>query len=309
MKTIRAACLLLIAALVAVSPTHKSRAETSIPCAEPADPHAPPAAQAERPAPPRRGEPINDQAVRRYLENSGAKLVHAGRAARDLRGQLDRRTCELRLPAAAETRLTVAGAAARAEPGVMLLGEFYLCQKCSRLHMGTSTGFIIADSGAMVTSLHIFGTNNVQGIVAMTRDGELCPAREVLAADPVHDLLILQLDGKGFVPLPLSTRAAVGSPVSVLSHPDNHFYMLTTGIVSRYTTERKAGSVATMMTITADFAKGSIGAPVINESGAVVGVVTKTRSIYYVNEAGRKDNLQMVIKDCSPAQAVLKMIR
>ncbi|MBI5394669.1 MAG: hypothetical protein HZA91_05155, partial [Verrucomicrobia bacterium] len=46
-----------------------------------------------------------------------------------------------------------------------------------------------------------------------------------------------------------------------------------------------------------------------NESGAVVGVVTKTRSIYYVNEAGRKDNLQMVIKDCSPAQAVLKMIR
>ncbi|MFT5130886.1 MAG: serine protease Do, partial [Rhodothermales bacterium] len=82
----------------------------------------------------------------------------------------------------------------------------------------------------------------------------------------------------------------------------------STGIISRYFTLRKAGEQSRRMSITADFAKGSSGAPVINPHGAVAGVVASTTSVYYSKKDGVDKNLQMVIKNCIPAQAVLDLL-
>ena len=62
------------------------------------------------------------------------------------------------------------------------------------------------------------------------------------------------------------------------------------------------------MAVTADFARGSSGAPVFNEFGNVVGMVTRTHSIYYNNEGGPDDKLQMVVKYCIPGKSILKLI-
>jgi serine protease Do len=264
-----------------------------------------------RPAPPRLGEPINDKAVFRFLEAEGAKLLEAKRTLRDWQGRLGRKTCSLELAPPGAQKLTPAEIGGRAEAAVAVIGTFYLCGKCSHLHMATATGFFLNETGALATCRHVLASynENGRGVVVLTRDGRVCPVRGVLAADPVHDLLVLQVEGSGFPALPLATNAPPGSPVTLVSHPENHFYMLTTGVVSRHGVQRRAEGLYRFLTITADFAKGSSGAPVCNESGGVIGLVDNTESIYYTIDHGQQNNLQMVLKNCSPSTALLELVK
>lgn len=125
------------------------------------------------------------------------------------------------------------------------------------------------------------------------------------------DVAILQAEGKGFTALPLSTNAPAGMPVRVISHPDHNFYTLSEGVVSRqFVNSRRRGmEPVTMLAITADFAKGSSGGPVFDDTGAVIGIVTSTVSTYYDTNNGRRDNLQMVFKHCIPSGYLLELVR
>ena len=72
---------------------------------------------------------------------------------------------------------------------------------------------------------------------------------------------------------------------------------------------RDAAGDQSFMTITADFAKGSSGCPVLDERGAVVGIVNNTESIYYDDDGEKKQlDLQMVVKNATPSWAVLPLI-
>jgi serine protease Do len=173
--------------------------------------------------------------------------------------------------------------------------------------------FVIGENGVCVTSQHVAKDRSSRGFVAMTRDGRVYPVREVLAADPLNDVLFFQLDLPAGVKLPTLPLAAapapVGSPIAVMSHPDDRFFMLTTGMVARHTVWREAAGDVAFMTITADFAKGSSGCPVLDEHGAVVGIVNNTESIYYDDDGRRKQlDLQMVVKNATPSAVVRKMI-
>jgi hypothetical protein len=63
------------------------------------------------------------------------------------------------------------------------------------------------------------------------------------------------------------------------------------------------------MAVTAEFAKGSSGAPICNASGAAVGVVNNTESIYYSVEDGHQKNFQMVVRNCTPASALIDLCK
>jgi hypothetical protein len=64
------------------------------------------------------------------------------------------------------------------------------------------------------------------------------------------------------------------------------------------------------MSVTADFAKGSSGCPVMDETGAVVGVVNNTESIYYDDDGRKKQtDLQMVVKNVTPVSAVRSLFK
>ena len=62
------------------------------------------------------------------------------------------------------------------------------------------------------------------------------------------------------------------------------------------------------MSVTADFAKGSSGAPILDLNGNVVGMVASTKSVYYDEENGLQKDLQMVMKNCVPAKCILDLI-
>ncbi|MBI3416153.1 MAG: trypsin-like peptidase domain-containing protein [Verrucomicrobia bacterium] len=262
-------------------------------------------------APPRLGEPINDKAVTRFLENEGEKLARANKTMTSWAKEIGRRSCHLKLPASGKRKVSATEIAERLERSVVIVGVLYRCEKCTELHLARASGFLITESGAMVTSRHTLAnfTSDGAGVVALTRDGQLCPVREVLAADPLSDLVVLQLEGANFTPLPVAASALAGNPIFVMSHPESHFYLLTTGIISRYSTQRRRDGAVNFLSITADFAKGSSGAPVVNEFGAAVGVVSNTHSIYFDDDDnGKQDNLQMVIKDCATSQALLDLV-
>lgn len=278
---------------------------------------APPqkAARPKRPATPAAlplnlpGE-VNDFRIEDQLDLAAEHLMAAGKTTKmsELLRQLGRRSCSVELPQFAPKPPSGAQIAATCRTGVVVIGDLSKCKKCPKWHVGASSGFLLTASGVCVTCYHVVNVPESPTLIAMTGDGRIVAVKEVLAANPHTDLAILQLDGSGFQPLRLDTEAPVGSTVRVLSHPDDHFFTLTEGIVSRYVAlplEKASGEV-TFMAITADFGAGSSGAPVFNERGGVVGLVNNTQSLYYDPKKGR--DLQMVFKHCLPSQYILQLI-
>ena len=257
------------------------------------------------------GEAFDDREVELYIEAEGRKLL-AGERVKKL--SFERRSCALRLAEPVEEKLAWPEVAAQAEAATLVLGEFYREGKSKETQFSVAAGaFVVGESGVCVTSQHVAKDRGSRGFVAMLRDGRVFPVREVLAADPLNDLLIFQLDIPADVKLPVlplaPAPAPVGSPIVVMSHPDDRFFMLTTGTVARHTVWRAAGGDEAFMTITADFAKGSSGCPVLDERGAVVGIVNNTESIYYDDDGKKKQlDLQMVVKNATPSWVVRKMV-
>jgi serine protease Do len=192
---------------------------------------------------------------------------------------------------------------------VLCFGHIYKCDKCDKWHSSIAGGFIITEDGIAVTSYHVVNMPKAGAFGAMTINGEVYAVQQVLAASKRDDIAIVKLAGQGFTPTPIKTNTGVGSKVITISHPEGRFYSVTEGIISRYyrRTTRRDGELE-RMAITADFAKGSSGSPVFSADGSVAGVIASTKSIYYREEDGEQENLQMVIKTCIPGSAILKLL-
>jgi serine protease Do len=263
-----------------------------------------------QPKAPIAGQPFDDREVLLYIKAEGRKLLAANRIKKL---SFERHTCALQIQEPDNVKITWPAVDARAEAATLVIGELYRAANAKETQFSVAAGaFIVTDTGACVTSLHVTKDRESRGFCAMMRDGRVFPVREALAADPVNDLVILQLDlppDTKLPTLPLSAAPApVGSSIVVVSHPDDHLYMLTAGIVARHTLWRDPAGDQSFMAITADFAKGSSGCPVLDEHGAVVGIVNNTESIYYDDGPKKQTDLQMVVKNTTPSWIVRRMI-
>lgn len=253
---------------------------------------------------------IDDQAITTQLSETGGQLIDSNKAVSisELVSELNRTNKKISL---AGTRPLVGPGEnlySKVKPGVLVLGGVYKCTTCTHWHSNCAGGFVLTSDGKAVTNYHVINQQGIKSLFAMTSDGDIYPVSEVLAANKQDDVAIVQISlpaNKRLKALPIAERIDVGEKVNVLSHPDSHFYTLSQGIVARYAL--KGGS--TWMSVTADYAKGSSGCPVLNDRGQVVGMVANTESIYYTNNQGKQENLQMVVRNCVPSASILKLIR
>ena len=193
---------------------------------------------------------------------------------------------------------------------VLVMGRLYNCGKCSKWHTSMASAFAIGQDGIIVTNHHVLEKDEGEILGAMDAEGTVYGVEKVLAANQEDDLAILKLRDAKLIPMALAKPANVGADVWVISHPNRKLFTMTKGMVSRYQMIFKNGQKpGRRMSITADYAKGSSGAPVFGYKGQVVGVVSSTSSIYYSIENGKKENLQMVVKNCIPVESIHELIQ
>lgn len=257
-------------------------------------------------------ESLDDRRMIRQMERQATQLIEAEKHTdmATLLEQLEnRKTCRITLPQPSQTTICTVDMYEKVADSVLIIGHVYDCGNCDRWHVGPASGVVLTADGLAATNYHVMEQRNAITMVAVTRDGRVLPIVEVLAASEVDDLAIVRLDANGLTPAPVRADAPVGTPVRVLSHPARRFYTYTDGIISRYFTMQRSGQNANTFTITADFARGSSGAPVFDDRANIVGFVTSTNSVYYSVEDGVQRNLQMVNKQCVPAHSLLNMIQ
>lgn len=207
----------------------------------------------------------------------------------------------------------------KAKSATVITGVAYLCPRCDNVHLSESTGYVIDPKGIIVTNYHVAATfafmkdgNKPRGFVARMADGRTYAVRAVLASSKKNDLAILQLDTHGNVlpALSLADAAEVGDKIYILGHPKGIHYFFSQGNVNnKYLEEVGEGDnkfFREMMSVSADYATGSSGGPVMDIYGNVVGTVANTRMFLHSDiNAG----VQMVLKNTVPVESLWKLIR
>ena len=190
-------------------------------------------------------------------------------------------------------------------PSSLIVARLYKCGHCTNWHSGSATGFPLTKDGVFATNYHVLEQTDGKTLAVMDTKENIYPVTQVLAADKDSDVAIVRAKGAKFRPLPLGDPAKIGSNVHVISHPDGMFYYYSKGMVSLYDT-MKGKPRTKWMAISADYARGSSGAAVLNDSGEVVGMVASTVTIHY--EKRKMTNPQMVVRLCAPVDAIRDLI-
>lgn len=244
--------------------------------------------------------PFFDDGTFRKLQTAQARALHANGSlvkASEFAKQLKRPTVDLDLPKAATSvsPMSPSELYRKCRQSVFSLAEVRDCEGCGEIHVTPcATGFAITADGVLLTNHHVISVlDSSSRLVASTVDGKTYPVVEVLASSEKSDVAAIRIDGSGFEPLQLSVDNCVGTRVAVISHPGGNFYSLSEGIVTRLCTS----FFERTMVISAEYAVGSSGAPVLDSSGKVLGIVSSTSSL----------NNQMMLRGCIPSQSLLEI--
>lgn len=207
----------------------------------------------------------------------------------------------------------------RVKSATVIVGCAYICPRCSNPHLSESTGYVIDPKGIMITNYHVAAQYafmkdgyKPEGFFARLADGRTYAVKAILAASKKNDLAILQLEmnGKELLPaLALADAAQVGDQVYVLGHPKGmHYYFSQGNVTNKYfenAGEPDQKFFREMMAISADYATGSSGGPVVDVYGNVVGTVSNTNMLTH---SEMNPSVQMVVKNTVPVESLWKLI-
>lgn len=167
---------------------------------------------------------------------------------------------------------------------------------------GWGSGFFVTDSGLIATNKHV--VDGQSNLFVITSSRERIAAKVVYIGSDV-DIAILKVDGANFVHLPLVPVGLVrqGESVIAIGHPDGGMAdTVTKGVVSAIGPDRSLGS-GTWIQTDAAINPGNSGGPLLDSSGAVVGINTKKlvgAGIQGLNFALSAQNLIDVLKHFYP---------
>jgi len=205
----------------------------------------------------------------------------------------------------------------QSKPGILVLSRCYKCANCERTHVIVdATAFAVSEDGVCVTNYHVLqnfiekdtydkGSDSLYYLTSS--DNHSYPIEKILAYSKQGDVVIFKVNvaGNKLHPLQLGEPAETGSPVRAITNPTGFYYYYAEGVVSGNV--QGDGEFSKIMEITADYAAGSSGGPILNQYGQVIGMVSTTRSVYYTYSNGTKD-LQMVVKNTIPVTVIKQLI-
>lgn len=256
---------------------------------------------------------INDSELVKDLANKLGEMLlkQEGVSSDDLKSQFARTTTKLALMKKKQGVMDDLYRSSVNSVGV--ISSAYKCEKCPHWHLnGVATCWALTDDGVMVSNYHVFNNKDVTGFGIQTRDGYMAPVLEILATDKENDICIFRVAKKegGYEPLALGKAQKVGGNAHIIAHPDQRYYTYTAGKVSRYYKNRSKRDNY-FMGVTAEFARGSSGGPVMDDEGNVIGMVVSTNPIYYPSKDPKKNprgNFQMTIRNCVPVDAIRNLV-
>jgi hypothetical protein len=236
------------------------------------------------------GVVIDDEEYSAKITEAGAKLLRERKLASmvSLRAQVRTKGLALKPVAPARQKLEPPELCDRLRESTLAVGSYYKCPECGEWHFNGSAGFVVGN-GIVCTCCHVV-TGEDDGVteaylVAADVTGRVYPVDSVVAADTGSDTCFLKLETCRLKPLPLRANVRAGERVYCLSHPGGYYFMFTQGMIARL--NRRPNEVLDgrgrtnglltrpilFLNVTAEFAPGSSGAPVVDEAGNVVGQV------------------------------------
>ena len=230
------------------------------------------------------------------LNRSLRRLSALGQSLDDrlVQQQLRRKTFPMTLPEPPVVELTPQEIFQRSRDAVVIVGTLM-----GEGNLTVASGVIVDPAGVVATAYHVLDKPSpVLARGVMTRGGAFYAVQEILAADRSGDVALLRIDARDLPAAPVSHGDPEGAPVTVISNPSSNFFSLTQGHISRYWASTSYGELRVRMSITAEFADGSSGAPIFNSRGAVTGIVSSTDPLTY----------QMVRRVGAPADALRRLM-
>ena len=270
---------------------------------------------------------VDDRQVFQKLEAATTALAEKGEGFVSREARLEQckrtRTDAVHLPSKqlAVSPLDGAEIYRRAAQASVLIGSAYKCDKCTKWHNTLASGFAITADGVIATNHHVAAGATSEALGVLTSDGRFYPVVEVLAADKAHDVALIRIDAKALAFLPLRDDAPAGIPIHSYSHPAETFGYLSEGIITRYFKINDSGrNGSVFMQVTADYARGSSGGPILDSSGNAVGMISSTSPVYAATPPAHAEtknskqiatppSQQMVRHNCATARALLDLIR
>lgn len=142
-----------------------------------------------------------------------------------------------------------------------------------------------------------------------TEAGKVYSITSILSYSRSGDLAFFKIDTRGdrLEPMPMGQDIAVGENVHALTNPAGYPYVYTNGVVSRTFTKEADNPFGNRVEITADFAKGSSGGPIMDDRGNMIAMVSCLHPIFYVDQP--PSDRQMGIKECIPASSILQLMK
>ncbi|MET9661038.1 trypsin-like peptidase domain-containing protein [Streptomyces sp. NPDC006510] len=179
---------------------------------------------------------------------------------------------------------SVAGIAASALPSVVTL------HVSGSTESGTGTGFVLDDSGHILTNNHVVAPAGQAGEITVTFSGGETARGEVVGKDSGYDLAVVKVTGvSGLKPLPLgnSDNVQVGDPVVAIGAPFDLSNTVTSGIISAKDRPITAGgekgdgsdiSYVDALQTDAPINPGNSGGPLVDADAQVIGINSAIRA-------------------------------
>lgn len=270
---------------------------------------------------------IDDEEYTAKVIEAGTRLVQKGGlpSLERLRAQFKPGHYPVTLAPVQNHKISAPDLCDRLMESVVTVGALYKCVECGEWHFNSSAGFSVGPGGIISTCCHVvYGEAADVGegyLVIADAAARIYPARAILAADPESDTCLVQVDAPALKPLPLRAGARPGERIYCLSHPGGYYFMFTEGLIARVCRKPndlwdafgQTNSTPTrpilFLNVTTEFAPGSSGAPVVDESGNVVAQVASITDVgeFEIGSTNAPPSPSVPVRFCTAAEELLRI--